>query len=36
MTGRDTGSTGKEFGEYIMATVADSSLDARWEEYVYA
>ncbi len=36
MTGRDTGATGKDFGEYIMDTVADSTLDARWEEYVYA
>ena len=36
MTGRDTGATGKEFGEYIMDTVADSTLDTRWEEYVYA
>ena len=32
-TGRSTGATGKEFGEYLMATVEDSSLEARWEEY---
>jgi len=36
MTGRDTGATGKEFGEYLMDTVADSTLESRWEEYVLA
>ena len=36
MTGRDTGATGKEFGEYLMATVADSKLESRWDEYVLA
>ncbi|MSQ22311.1 MAG: isocitrate/isopropylmalate dehydrogenase family protein [Dehalococcoidia bacterium] len=36
MTGRSTGVTGKEFGEYLMATVADSRLEARWEQYVKA
>ena len=36
MTGRDTGATGKEFGEYLMATVEDSTLASRWEEYVRA
>jgi isocitrate dehydrogenase (NAD+) len=36
MTGRDTGATGKEFGEYLMSTVTDSSLDQRWQEYVDA
>jgi isocitrate dehydrogenase (NAD+) len=36
MTGRDTGATGKEFGEYLMSTVIDSSLDQRWQEYVDA
>ena len=34
MTGRDTGATGKEFGAYLMSTVADSKLESRWEEYV--
>ncbi len=36
MTGRDTGATGAEFGQYLMDTVADSSIEARWEEYVHA
>ena len=34
MTGRDTGATGKEFGEYLMATVQDSQLESRWESLV--
>ena len=33
MTGRNTGATGTEFGEYIMATVMDPTLEARWDEY---
>ncbi len=36
MTGRDTGVTGKEFGEYLMATVEDPGLESRWEQYVKA
>ena len=36
MTGRDTGATSAEFGQYLMDTVADSRIDARWEEYVNA
>ena len=36
MTGRDTGATSKEFGDYVMATVEDSKVEARWEEYVGA
>jgi len=36
ITGRDTGATGKEFGDYIMDTVQDSNLDSRWEGYVQA
>ena len=36
MTGRDTGATSKEFGDYLMATVEDPNIDARWEEYVGA
>ena len=36
MTGRDTGSTSKEFADYVMATVEDSKVEARWEEYVGA
>ena len=34
ITGRDTGCTSQELGEYIMATVEDPSLDSRWDEYV--
>ena len=33
MTGRNTGATGREFGEYIMATVQESDLETRWEQY---
>ena len=33
-TGRDTGATSKEFGEYVMATVEDPNVEARWDEFV--
>ena len=36
MTGRDTGATGKEFGEYLVSTVNDPDLDGKWEKLVYA
>ncbi len=36
MTGRSTGATGKELGDYLMATVQDPKLESRWQEYVYA
>ena len=36
MTGRSTGATNQEFGDYVMATVEDSSVEARWEVYVNA
>ena len=36
MTGRDTGATGKEFGDYIMSTLYDSQLEKRWEAYTKA
>ena len=36
ITGRDTGCTGKELGDYVVATVQDSSLNSRWEAYVNA
>ena len=36
MTGRDTGATGKEFGEYLVSTVNDPDLDSKWEKLVYA
>ena len=35
-TGRDTGATSKEFGEYLMATVEDANVEKRWEEFVNA
>ena len=35
-TGRSTGATAKEFGDYILDTVVDSTLDARWNAYVMA
>jgi len=34
MTGRDTGSTGAEYANYIMKTMQDSNLMERWENYV--
>ena len=36
MTGRDTGATSREFGDYVMATVEDPDLDSRWQSYVDA
>ena len=36
ITGRDTGATSSEFGDYIMDTVQDPTLDSRWEQYVNA
>ena len=33
MTGRNSGATGTEFGEYVMSTVIDPTLEARWDEY---
>jgi isocitrate dehydrogenase (NAD+) len=34
MTGRNTGATGEEYGNYVMETMADPKLNARWKEYV--
>ena len=34
MTGRSTGATSEEFGDYVMATVEDPSLMSRWQQYV--
>ena len=34
MTGRNTGATSKEFGDYLMSTVENPAVEARWEEYV--
>ena len=36
MTGRDTGATSAEFGEYLMNTVADPKIEDRWQKYVEA
>ncbi len=36
MTGRNTGATSAEFGQYLMDTVEDSTLESRWEAYVQA
>ena len=36
MTGRNTGATSSEFGEYLMATVEDSRVESRWQEFVHA
>ena len=35
MTGRSTGATSREFGDYIMETVEDPDLNSRWESYVH-
>ena len=35
-TGRDTGATTGEFGNYIVDTVSDSGLKSKWEGYVFA
>ncbi len=36
ITGRDTGCTTREFGDYVIETVADPALDERWAAYVDA
>jgi isocitrate dehydrogenase (NAD+) len=36
MTGRSNGATSAQFGEYLMQTVEDPALEARWEGYVKA
>ena len=36
MTGRNTGATSAEYGEYLMRTVEDPNLDDKWESYVKA
>jgi isocitrate dehydrogenase (NAD+) len=33
VTGRDTGATGEEFGKYIMETLRDPKLEAKWNSY---
>jgi isocitrate dehydrogenase (NAD+) len=34
MTGRSNGATSAQFGDYLMQTVEDAHLDAKWEGYV--
>ncbi len=34
ITGRDTGATAEEFGNYLMETMRDPNLKARWESYI--
>ena len=36
VTGRSTGATSREFGDYVMATVEDPNVEDRWEECVRA
>ncbi|MBI4339503.1 MAG: isocitrate/isopropylmalate dehydrogenase family protein, partial [Chloroflexi bacterium] len=33
MTGRSTGATGRQFGDYLMATVEDATLEGRFNAY---
>jgi isocitrate dehydrogenase (NAD+) len=33
MTGRSTGATGPEFGDYILETMSDPKLEERWNDY---
>ncbi|HIE05596.1 MAG TPA: isocitrate/isopropylmalate dehydrogenase family protein, partial [bacterium (Candidatus Stahlbacteria)] len=33
MTGRSTGATGREYCDYILATIADPDLDRKWQSY---
>ncbi|MCH7625710.1 MAG: isocitrate/isopropylmalate dehydrogenase family protein [Chloroflexi bacterium] len=35
-TGRSTGATSAEYGQYLMSTVEDPNVEARWQEYVDA
>ena len=35
-TGRDSGATAQEYGDYIMATVEDQGLESKWQGYVDA
>ena len=36
MTGRSTGATSKDFGDYLMSNVEDPNVETRWQEYVDA
>lgn len=33
MTGRDTGATSRELGDYVIATVQDPNLESKWRSY---
>ncbi len=36
ITGRDTGCTGEEYGQYVLNTVADPDLESKWKSYAGA
>lgn len=36
LTGRDTGSTGEKYGKYVLETVSDPNLKAKWDGYAKA
>ena len=36
ITGRDTGCTGQEYGQYVLDTVADPDLESKWKNYAGA
>ncbi len=36
MTGRSTGATSAQYGDYLMKTVEDRDLEAKWDSYVKA
>lgn len=36
MTGRSTGATSAQYGDYLMETVEDPGLEAKWDSYVKA
>ena len=36
ITGRDTGCTGQEYGQYVLDTVADPGLESKWKSYAGA
>jgi hypothetical protein len=33
MTGRDTGATGRAYGDYVLDTLGAADLAQRWEQY---
>ena len=36
MTGRNSGATSEEYGNYVMETVENSNIDCLWQNYVEA